>query len=50
MKVLLIQYDGKMPNLALMKLSAWHKQQGDEIGFNIADPDKIYISTIGDKY
>lgn len=48
MNVLLIQYDGKMPNLALMKLSAWHKQQGDDVGFNIADPDKIYISTIFD--
>jgi len=31
MKVGLIQIDGKWPNLALMKLSAWHKKQGDEV-------------------
>lgn len=29
MKIALIQVDGKQPNLALMKLSAWHKAQGD---------------------
>jgi len=27
----LAQIDGKWPNLALMKLSAWHKAQGDEV-------------------
>jgi len=27
----LIQIDGKMPNLALMKLASWHKQKGDEV-------------------
>jgi len=27
MKVGLIRVDGKMPNLALMKLSSWHKKQ-----------------------
>jgi len=32
MKVLLIQVDGSMPNLALMKLSAWHKRRGDIVG------------------
>lgn len=31
MRVCLIQIDGKMPNLALMKLSAWHKKRGDEV-------------------
>jgi hypothetical protein len=29
MKVGLIQVDGKWANLALMKLSAWHKKKGD---------------------
>ena len=29
----LIQIDGKMPNLALMKLSQFHKEQGDEVVF-----------------
>lgn len=27
----LAQVDGKYPNLALMKLSAWHKAQGDDV-------------------
>jgi len=31
MKILLIQMDGKWPNLALMKLSTWHKMQGDSV-------------------
>lgn len=31
MKVGLIQLDGKMPNLALMKLASWHKKRGDEV-------------------
>jgi len=31
MKVGLIQVDGKMPNLALMKLSRYHKNKGDDV-------------------
>jgi len=31
MKVGLIQLDGKMPNLALMKLASWHKKKGDDV-------------------
>ena len=27
----LVQLDGKMPNIALMKLACWHRQQGDGI-------------------
>ena len=47
MKVLLIDYGGKLPNLALMKLSTWHKSQGDEVYLNTCDhPDKVYISTL----
>jgi len=30
MRVLLVDVDGLLPNLALMKLSAWHKRRGDE--------------------
>lgn len=48
MRILLIDFDGKMPNLALMKLSTYHKQKGNEVGFNIGDPDIVYISTIFD--
>lgn len=46
MKVLLIDVDSTIPNLALMKISAYHKARGDEVGFNISDPDKIYASVI----
>ena len=46
MKVLLIDIDSTIPNLALMKISAWHKAQGDEVGFNVTDPNKIYASVI----
>lgn len=31
MKVGLIQLDGKMPNLALMKLASFHKKKGDDV-------------------
>lgn len=48
MKVLLIDVDSKIPNLALMKISAYHKAIGDDVGFNISDPDKIYASVVFD--
>lgn len=31
--VRITQLDGKLPNLALMRLSAWHREQGDETHF-----------------
>ena len=36
------------PNIALMKLSAWHKQQGDQVEwyFNLKHYDRVYISKI----
>jgi hypothetical protein len=34
--VLLLQLDGKTPNLALMKLSAWHRGRGDRVNFRRA--------------
>jgi hypothetical protein len=47
LKILLIDMDGKLPNLALMKLSSWHKAHGDEVCLNQCDrPDKVYISTL----
>jgi hypothetical protein len=47
MKILLIDVDSKIPNLALMKLSAWHKSQGDKVYLNTCDkPDKVYASAI----
>ena len=48
-RVLLIDYDSKIPNLALMKLSAYHKAKGDEVGFNVTDPDIVYVSVIFSK-
>ena len=39
-KIGLIQIDGKMPNLALMKLARWHRKKGDEVIF-------IDLSTLG---
>lgn len=33
MRVRLTQLDGKLPNLALMRLSHWHKSRGDEVYF-----------------
>jgi len=54
MKVGLIQIDGDLPNLALMKLSTYHKQRGDSITLMIDKTistrlinfDLIYISCI----
>lgn len=33
MRILLIDADSTIPNLALMKLSGWHKDQGDSVSF-----------------
>jgi hypothetical protein len=47
LRVLLIDVDGKLPNLALMKLSTWHKSLGDEVFLNECNkPDKVYISVL----
>jgi hypothetical protein len=29
-----------------MKLSAYHKAQGDEVGFNVIEPDLVYVSIV----
>jgi len=49
MKIGLIDYKGKLVNLALLKLSAFHKASGDEVVLNPASPeglDKTYVSVI----
>lgn len=54
MRVRLTHIDGKLPNLALMKLAHWHKAQGDEITFTKSltremfepDYDRVYGSAI----
>lgn len=49
-KILLIDVDSKIPNLALMKLSAHHKVLGDDISFNNTDsPDIVYASVVFSK-
>lgn len=50
MKIGLIDADGhNFPNLALMKLSAWHKAQGDEVEWHFGfEPhyDRVYIAKV----
>jgi len=54
MKIGLIQIDGKLPNLALMKLARYHKDRGDEVFLIKSNEpsrllfpyDKTYISCV----
>jgi len=45
-KVGLIQVDGKWANLALMKLSAYHKAKGDAVTLGGVNADLVYVSCI----
>ena len=49
-KVLLLNIDSKLPNIALKKIEMWHKQQGDEIIWDMpmmsGATDKAYASCI----
>lgn len=61
MKVLLFQLDGKIPNVALMRVAAHHKAAGDQVEFRwgltpescspdlLDRPDMVYASTIFEK-
>lgn len=42
MRVRLTQIDGTLPNLALMKLSHWHKARGDEVMFTRQSERDLY--------
>ena len=53
MRILLFQVDGKFPNLALMKLAAWHRAKGDDVRLTpflrdipLIEYDKAYASSI----
>lgn len=49
MRIGLLDFDGKIPNLALMKLSAYHKAQGHQVLLNDFTPsqvDKVYCSVL----
>lgn len=45
-RIMLIDCDSTIPNLALMKISAYHKSIGDSVGWEVSEPDKIYASVI----
>lgn len=61
MNILLLQLDGRFPNLALMRISAHHKERGDSVTFRIVGNtaalqrglfdnfDKVYASAIFDR-
>lgn len=47
MKHLLIDFDSTIPNLALMKVSAWAKAKGDQVSMkDDIEPDVIWLSAI----
>ena len=49
MKIAVIRVDGKFPNLALMKLSSFHKKRGDDvvlIDLSDMEFDRIYASQV----
>lgn len=48
MNIGLFAPDSKIPNLAIMKISTYHKSKGDNVGFlkEISNPDIIYTSVI----
>ena len=52
MKIGMIDVDGhRWPNLALMKLSAWHKAQGDTVEWwwGFGEYDRVYMSKVFDE-
>lgn len=52
MNIGLIDVDGhNFPNLALMKISAWHKSQGDNVEwwFGLNQYDRVYMSKVFDE-
>ena len=52
MKIGLIDVDGhNFPNLALMKISAYHKSQGDNVDWWMAldSYDRVYMSKVFDQ-
>lgn len=49
MRVKLVDVDSKIHNLALMQISAYHKSLGDSVGFDVVNPDKVYVSCVFSK-
>ncbi|AGK97965.1 hypothetical protein [Clostridium pasteurianum] len=52
MEIRLVDIDSKMPNIALMKISAYHKAKGDDVAYHsplldaFAKIDKVYASKL----
>lgn len=61
MRVLLLHLDGRLPNLALMRIAAHHRELGDEVTLRrvsdaaalgpdlFEEPERVYASTIFEK-
>ena len=49
MRIRLINIDSIIPNLALMQLSTYHKSLGDEVGFDVNNPERVYVSCLFQK-
>lgn len=45
-RIRLIDIDSKIPNLALMKLSAYYKSQGHTVSFDEPEPDRVFASVV----
>lgn len=48
-RALLIDVDSKIPNLALMHISAWRRSEGLETGWDVEDPDEVWASIVFEK-
>lgn len=48
MKILLLHLDGKIPNLALMRLAAWHRKQGNTVEVRRVDNPRFIEPRLGD--
>lgn len=46
MDILLIDVDSLIDYHALMQISSYYKSKGHNVGFNIGDPDRVYIGCI----
>lgn len=46
MRISLRNVDSKIPNLALMKISAYHKDKDDIVDFDLSNPDRMYTSIV----
>lgn len=48
-RIRLVDIDSIILNLALMQISTYHKKIGDVVGFDVENPDIVYVSCIFDK-